>query len=33
LHLRNIARGEAVRIEAQLAQALSGAGLFVQGGH
>jgi len=32
-HLQNIARGEAVRIEAQLAEALSGAGLFVQGGH
>jgi hypothetical protein len=33
LHLQYIARGEAVRIEAQLAEALSGAGLFVQGGH
>jgi hypothetical protein len=33
LHLQYIARGEAARIEAQLAQALSEAGLFVQGGH
>jgi hypothetical protein len=32
-HLRNIARGEAVRIEAELAQALREEGLFVQGGH
>jgi hypothetical protein len=33
LHLQYIARGEAARIEAQLAAALSSAGLFVQGGH
>jgi hypothetical protein len=33
LHLQYIARGEAARIEAQLAEALSAAGLFVQGGH
>ena len=33
LHLQYIARREAVRIEAQLAEALSAAGLFVQGGH
>jgi hypothetical protein len=33
LHLQYISRGEAARIEAQLADALSGAGLFVQGGH
>jgi len=33
LHLQYISRGEAVRIEAQLAAALSCAGLFVQGGH
>jgi hypothetical protein len=33
LHLQYIARGEAARIEAQLAEALRGAGLFVQGGH
>jgi hypothetical protein len=33
LHLQYMARGEAVRIEAQLAEALSAAGLFVQGGH
>lgn len=33
LHLQYIARGEAARIEAQLAEALSVAGLFVQGGH
>jgi hypothetical protein len=33
LHLQYIARGEAARIEAQLADALSAAGLFVQGGH
>ena len=32
-HLRNIARSEAVRIEAGLAQALRQEGLFVQGGH
>jgi hypothetical protein len=33
LHLQFIARPEAVRIEAELAEALSTAGLFVQGGH
>jgi hypothetical protein len=33
LHLQYISRGEATRIEAQLAEALSSAGLFVQGGH
>jgi len=33
LHLQYIARREAARIEAQLAEALSSAGLFVQGGH
>jgi hypothetical protein len=33
LHLQYIARREAARIEAQLAEALSAAGLFVQGGH
>jgi hypothetical protein len=33
LHLQAISRGEATRIEAQLAEALSDAGLFVQGGH
>jgi hypothetical protein len=33
LHLQYISRGEAARIEAQLAEALSAAGLFVQGGH
>jgi hypothetical protein len=33
LHLQHISRGEATRIEAQLAEALSEAGLFVQGGH
>jgi len=33
LHLQYIARGEAAQIEAQLAEALSAAGLFVQGGH
>jgi hypothetical protein len=33
LHLQYIARGEAARIEAQLAEALAAAGLFVQGGH
>jgi len=33
LHLQHISRGEATRIEAQLAEALSAAGLFVQGGH
>jgi hypothetical protein len=33
MHLQYIARGEAARIESQLAEALSAAGLFVQGGH
>jgi len=33
LHLQSISRGEATRIEAQLAEALTDAGLFVQGGH
>jgi len=33
MHLQHIARREAARIEAQLAEALSAAGLFVQGGH
>jgi len=33
MHLQHISRGEAARIEAQLAEALSTAGLFVQGGH
>ncbi len=33
LHLQSISRGEAVRIESQLAEALGAAGLFVQGGH
>lgn len=33
LHLQCISRGEAARIEAQLAEALSAAGLLVQGGH
>lgn len=33
LHLQDISRGEAARIESQLAEALSAAGLFVQGGH
>ena len=33
LHLQYIARGEAARIEARLAEALQDAGLFVQGGH
>jgi hypothetical protein len=33
LHLQYIARREAARIEGQLAEALSAAGLFVQGGH
>jgi hypothetical protein len=33
MHLQYIARGEAARIEARLAEALSAAGLFVQGGH
>jgi hypothetical protein len=33
LHLQNIARAEALRIEAQLAEALRDAGLLVEGGH
>lgn len=33
LHLQNISRSEAARIEGQLAEALRGEGLFVQGGH
>jgi hypothetical protein len=33
LHLQHIARSEAVRIEAQLAEALGDAGLLVEGGH
>jgi hypothetical protein len=33
LHLRNINRSEAARIEEQLAEALAMRGLFVQGGH
>ena len=33
LHLQRLARAEAVRIEAQLAEALAGAGLLVEGGH
>jgi len=33
LHLQNIGRGDAVRIEVDLAEALRAAGLFVQGGH
>jgi hypothetical protein len=33
LHLQNIGRAPATRIEEQLAQALSDEGLFVQGGH
>jgi hypothetical protein len=33
LHLQGIARAEALRIEAQLAEALSDAGLLVEGGH
>jgi hypothetical protein len=33
MHLQNIKRTEAARIEAELAQALREAGLFVQGGH
>jgi hypothetical protein len=33
LHLQNIPRGEAARIEAQLAGALSDAGIRVEGGH
>jgi hypothetical protein len=33
LHLQRIARSEALRIEAQLAEALRDAGLLVEGGH
>jgi hypothetical protein len=33
LHLQHLARGEAQRIEAQLAEALRDAGLLVEGGH
>ena len=33
LHLQRLARGEALRIEAQLAEALRDAGLIVEGGH
>lgn len=33
LHLQRIPRGEAARIEAQLAQALADAGIKVEGGH
>ena len=33
LHLQRIARSEAVRVEAQLADALRDAGLLVEGGH
>ncbi|MGB6604049.1 MAG: hypothetical protein WBE65_07105, partial [Steroidobacteraceae bacterium] len=33
LHLQHIARAEALRIEGQLAQGLSDAGLLVEGGH
>ena len=33
LHLQNIARAEALRIEARLADALRDAGLLVEGGH
>ena len=33
MHLQFIQRSEAVRIEAQFAEALSGAGLMVKGGH
>jgi hypothetical protein len=33
LHLQHIERGQATRIEEQLAEALTDAGLFVQGGH
>jgi len=32
-HLQRVSRAEAVRIEAELAAALSGAGLLVEGGH
>ncbi len=33
MHLQYIQRAEAVRIEEELAQALSAAGIFVKGGH
>lgn len=33
LHLQRIARGEAARIEAELAEALGDAGIHVEGGH
>ena len=33
LHLQRLARAEALRIEAGLAEALSDAGLLVEGGH
>lgn len=33
LHLQRLARGEALRIEAQLAEALRDVGLIVEGGH
>jgi hypothetical protein len=33
LHLQRLPRGEAARLEGQLAEALRAAGLFVQGGH
>jgi hypothetical protein len=33
LHLQHIARADAARIEGELADALTAAGLFVQGGH
>jgi hypothetical protein len=33
MHLQHIERSQAARIEVQLAEALSDAGLFVQGGH
>jgi hypothetical protein len=33
LHLQNISRSEAARMEEELAEALRARGLFVQGGH
>jgi len=33
LHLQHIARPEALRIEAQLAEALADTGILVEGGH
>jgi len=33
LHLQRIARSDAARIEAELAEALSDAGIRVEGGH